>query len=197
MKEFVFIGEPRASGAYILRICVDGPLALRFGRFRQGEPVALPAGEYVYVGSAMGGQGSTTLARRILRHATRSGARPPHAVRLHWQRALVKAGLLPPGAHPSPKRLRWHIDYLLDEPLVELSGVLLLGAAASLESALAKLVSADPAAFIPVAGLGASDAPGATHFFGIEGNARTVDDWWADLAKRASSIAATSADQSA
>ncbi len=197
MNEIVFIGEPRASGAYILRIRVDGPLALRFGRFWQGEPVALQAGEYVYVGSAMGRQGSTTLARRILRHATRSGTRPPHAVRLHWQQALVEAGLLGPDARPSPKRLRWHIDYLLDEPLVQLSGVLLLGATASLESALAKLVSADATTFIPAAGLGASDAPGATHFFGIDGNAWMVDTWWADLAKRADRIAATFADSSA
>jgi hypothetical protein len=83
--------------------------------------------------------------------------------------------------------------------LVELSGVLLLGAAVSLESALAEVVSADPATFIPAAGLGASDAPGATHFFGIDidGNARAVDDWWVDLAKRAGAIAATFADPSA
>lgn len=195
MNEIFFIGEPRASGAYILRIRVDRPLALRFGRFRQGEPIALQAGEYVYVGSAMGSQGSTTLARRVLRHATRSGERPPHAVRLHWQRTLVEAGLLPPNALPSPKRLRWHIDYLLDEPLVELSGALLLGAAVSLESALARLVNAEPEAFIPAVGLGASDAPGATHFFGIDGDARTADDWWADLAKSADRIAATFAEQ--
>lgn len=87
-------------GAYLLRIALPADLALAFGRFRRGSPISLPSGEYIYVGSAMGRHG-WPLAARLLRHATRSGDRPPHALRAalvaHFSATITDpaTGLLP------------------------------------------------------------------------------------------------------
>lgn len=158
------------GGCYVLRISVSEPLSLSFGRFRGGRPVAVPAGDYLYVGSALGQRGASSPAGRLLRHATRSGHRPPHALRDALLENLRAAGLAGPGQRlPSDKRLRWHIDYLLDETAAELTGVTFIRGAARLESVLARQLAKQPGVAPLAVGLGASDLPGETHLFSFQG----------------------------
>jgi len=166
------LGEGRPEGAYILRLTVRRPLRVVFGRFRGGRPVAVPAGECLYVGSAMGG-----LGRRLVRHATRTDGRPPHPIRAamlsHFPAAGLGQDLLP----RCGKSLRWHVDYLLDDPAVALCAVIVLCSGRRLEAELARLLQADPHTFPLAAGLGASDSPGNTHLLGV----RAPETWWASL----------------
>lgn len=168
------------GGVYVLHVRLAAPRAVVFGRFHGGQPISLPAGDYLYVGSALGG-----LVGRLLRHATRSSVRspalqralgrqkerakaldyepkaPPHAIRDELAARLAAAGL--PARLPAVKRLHWHIDYLLDEPDAELIGVWAWRTAEPLEHALADWLAAQPGVVPLAAGLGASDDPGRTH----------------------------------
>ena len=166
-----------SGGVYVLWLRVAAPLTVVFGRYRGGQPVAVPAGDYLYVGSALGG-----LAPRLLRHAMRSSVcspalqrglgqredraealdyKPSHAIRDKLAAQLAAVGL--PARLPVAKRLRWHIDYLLDEPGAELAGVWAWRTAEPLESALAGWLAAQPGVVPLAAGLGASDDRGRSH----------------------------------
>lgn len=148
------LGTPTPGGVYLLRMMVREPLCVVFGKFRTGAVIPLSAGEYAYVGSAMGG-----LGRRLLRHATRSDG-SAHPVRP----ALVDHfGLTPPPA----KRLRWHVDYLLDRPEAALTHVIALHTEQRIESSIAEWLMAHPNTWIPASGLGASDDKGHTHLLGV------------------------------
>lgn len=162
MDGVTLLGPELPCGAYALWIDVRALIAVRFGRFAGGRPVELACGPYLYVGSAMGMQGASTLARRLLRHATRSDG-TAHPVQPALRAAL---GLAP----PATKRLRWHIDYLLDCPAAALAGVVAVRAAAPQEAALAAALLRQ-AWTMPVApGLGASDHPGASHLLRVTGS---------------------------
>ena len=76
------IGGKSQAGTYVLRIHLKENTTLQFGRFKKGKLISLPAGDYAYVGSALSEKGATSLARRLIRHATRSGNKPPHTIRL-------------------------------------------------------------------------------------------------------------------
>jgi Uri superfamily endonuclease len=161
-------GDESRSGVYILWLSVHRDLALVFGRFQGGRPVPIPAGGYAYVGSALGRRGAPSLAGRLLRHATRGGGRPPHAIRDRLAGQLAEAGLRPAGGPlPAGKRLRWHIDYLLEEPAVEIAHISALRTAERLETRLADWLAAWPGATPPAIGLGASDDPGRTHLLRV------------------------------
>ncbi len=150
---------PTPGGVYLLRIQVTEPLSVVFGRFRKGVVIPIPAGEYIYVGSALGG-----LGRRLLRHATRSDG-SAHPVRP----ALIDHfGLTPPPA----KRLRWHVDYLLEQPEASLTHVIAIHTARRIESSLAEWLMHHPDTWIPASGLGASDDKGHTHLLGLG-----IGDW--------------------
>jgi Uri superfamily endonuclease len=168
-------GAGGVQGLYLLRLHLPTALTLGFGRFAGGRPLTLPAGDYLYVGSARGARGATTLAGRLLRHATRSGDQPPHAIRGALLQVLQAAALLP--KLPQQKRCHWHIDYLLDECTVEFVAIYAVRSASVGEGALARWLMAAPWTTIVVPGLGASDDPGATHLLRIEAPA----DWWATL----------------
>jgi len=145
---------PTPGGVYLLRIQIAEPLSVVFGRFRHGVVIPIPAGEYIYVGSALGG-----LGRRLLRHATRSDS-SAHPVRS----ALVDHfGFTPPPA----KRLRWHVDFLLDQPEAALTHVIAIHTARRIESPLAEWLMNHPDTWIPAPGLGASDDKGHTHLLGV------------------------------
>lgn len=168
----LFLGEEGPAGIYLLRFHVTRPLQLSLGRFRAGEPLPFDAGPYLYAGSALALRGGSSLAPRLLRHATRTkGATHPLCPRLR----VAFPGLLP----PQRKRLHWHIDYLLDEPSVVLTGALLMRTSRALESALAAWLIRRPITTVPAAGAGASDLPGETHLFGV----LAYGGWWADLCR--------------
>ena len=117
-----------------------------------------------YIGSALGNKGASTLARRLIRHATRSGDRPPHPIRGHMLIVFSSnrpgtADLLPRG----PKKLFWNIDYLLDQREADLTHVLVIRNALRWEAGVARHIAPQPFSAILVRGLGANDAPGHTH----------------------------------
>lgn len=159
----VIRGDGGRSGVYLLAIRVCRPLRLAFGRYQGGRLIDVPAGLYLYVGSARGRTGASALGGRILRHATRSAGQPPHLIRNDLATRMVESGLVEKLQMPVAKRLRWHIDYLLDDPAADLAGVFMLCTPADLESALVARLATRPD-IVPLGkGLGASDKPGQTH----------------------------------
>ncbi len=160
MNAVTILGSDELRGTYLLRIVIADDLNVRFGRFRQGAPVAVSRGDLVYVGSAMARTGSMTLARRLLRHATR---RPPKQPQL-----------------PAKKKLFWNIDYLLDEEAAHLQHVTILRSADRLEDNVAAMLLADPSCQPVAPGLGAHDRPGSTHLLQVHAD----DDWWKTLPLR-------------
>jgi Uri superfamily endonuclease len=176
----VFGGNSQA-GTYLLRLRLARKVRLRFGRFNGGAAIPLPSGEYVYVGSALAGSGAASLARRLVRHATRSRGRPPHALRRELIARCRRLGLGGAGLEPPlEKTIRWHIDYLLDLEAVELAGVVVLRSRERLEGVLAGMLEEDPQARIVARGLGAGDAAGRTHLLRVEAG----EEWWRDLEAR-------------
>jgi len=165
-----FLGDERQSGAYLLLLDASATILVSFGRFQGGRPVVVPSGMIAYVGSAMGKHGATALAGRLLRHATRTGGRPPHAIRPGLLDECRRTNLGPAELQPPlAKSLRWHIDYLLDEAQVEIVRIVALRTSLRLESALARQLAGKPGCVPIAAGLGAADAHGETHLLhGIE-----------------------------
>ncbi|MCA9934113.1 MAG: GIY-YIG nuclease family protein [Ardenticatenaceae bacterium] len=174
MDQVVVVGDTAVStGSYLLRIQVMADLQVRFGRFAGGAALFVPRGEYVYVGSAMRG-----LAARLLRHASRSqGAH--HAIFVEMQRQFVALGLLRANWRLAPKRLHWHVDYLLEETAVTLTHVLLIRSRDRLESHLARRLMADAATHALIPSLGASDASGETHLLRVAAD----EAWWDRVAQ--------------
>ena len=143
MDTVLLLGEAGPGGAYVLRLAVAQPLAISFGRFAGGELIPIPAGAILYTGSALGQAGGAALARRLLRHATRSGAQPPHPIRTDIERAFAAAGAAEAALRPPrQKRLHWHVDYLLEETAVDLTHVLVVRSRQPLEARLADLLLA-------------------------------------------------------
>ena len=170
----VILGENSPGGVYLLRIRLAADSEVSFGRFRNGDPLSLEAGEYVYIGSAHGRRGSSTLANRLLRHATRSKGKP-HLIQEELVQVLSDAGLV--GKLPTKKTVRWHIDYLLDLQEAEITGVLAYRATEQVEKPLAERLETDEHTHPVAPGLGASDHPGHSHLVKVVVN----DDWWDSL----------------
>lgn len=170
----VGLGAPGPSGIYLLRLHVSRPLRLALGALHGGKPFVFPPGPYLYVGSALACRGATSLPRRLLRHASRRDGLP-HPL----QRPLRLA--YPGHRPPAHKRLRWHVDYLLEPPGANLTHALLLHTGRPLERAFAAWVQQRPFITAPVRGAGASDAPGQTHLFAVA----PYPGWWADLCSAA------------
>lgn len=175
----LMLGQEVQSGVYVLRLQMHEPLAIGLGRFKKGKTITFLPGEYIYVGSALGATGSTTLARRLMRHASRSAPHPPHLIQAAMLDYFRLMGM---GCAPlaKPKRLFWHIDYLLDQATVELRQIFALRTTRPLETTLAQFFEADPATFIVESGIGAQDHPGHTHLLGVQAD----EAWWAGLPAR-------------
>ena len=58
--DITITGDDSQGGAYVLRIRLARDVSVRFGRFRKGEPIAMRAGTYLYVGSARAAGNITT-----------------------------------------------------------------------------------------------------------------------------------------
>ena len=174
-----FVGEPRIQGVYVLRLHLDTSITVTFGRFQGGQPIPIPTGDYLYIGSALGQRGATTLAGRLLRHTTRSGDRPPHTIQPLLRTQVQERGFIPPeyNRERQPKRLFWHIDYLVDRMEAEISQIFILHTNQRLESNIVRTLATDPAVSAVASGLGASDDPHATHVLRVDAPAS----WWHNL----------------
>ena len=182
----VIIGDESHAGTYILRIRLKKDTTLRFGRFKKGKLISLPAGEYAYVGSALAEKGATTLARRLVRHATRSGDQRPHPIRETMLRRFAEYGLGDENLLPRRgKTLHWNVDFLLDLPSAELVGISAIRSRKRLEDRLAKRLEEDPHTSVIERGLGANDVPGNTHLLRVS----AAEEWWGSLPDLLASMA--------
>ena len=183
----IILGNEQQSGCYILRMRVQQPLQMCFGRFQGGKQIALRAGDYLYIGSALGASGATSLAKRLVRHATRPDPLPPHPIRAAMLTHFHLLGLgKEPLVGPTPKKLFWHIDYVLQPLTVDLVQVFAIRTTRRLEPLLAQLLAADPCTFIIEKGLGASDHRGHTHLLGVQSD----EQWWTALVTKLQTIIA-------
>ncbi|MFX0092083.1 MAG: DUF123 domain-containing protein [Candidatus Hodarchaeota archaeon] len=181
LASIIILGDIFQAGTYLLRIKVLQDLHLAFGRFRKGKLIFFPAGEYIYVGSALAIRGAMSLPLRLVRHATRSGNKKPHGLRAQMIRVFNAVGLRKGNLLPkSPKSLHWNIDYLLDQKTVELTHVIAICSSQKLEGEIARLLENDPNTIIIETGLGANDIPGNTHILRVEANEK----WWLSLLEK-------------
>jgi Uri superfamily endonuclease len=187
------VGSDEPCGIYVLRMEAETDIGVRFGRFRGASTVPVSRGDLLYVGSAMARTGSMTLARRLLRHASRSSAMNPHPIRGQMLDTFIRAGLMDETAGPPrQKKLFWNIDYLLEERSVTLVQAYILRTHLRLEDEVAGMIAADPASAVVAPGLGAHDRPGQTHLFYIGVDAA----WWDGLATRLSKLTAAASSYS-
>ena len=78
-SQFTIFGSKYPMGSYILFIRISSSFQLAFGRFQHSRLFTLPVGDYLYIGSALGSRGNP-LARRLIRHASRSKGVQPHEI---------------------------------------------------------------------------------------------------------------------
>ena len=158
------IGGGSQAGTYILRIHLKAEACLQFGRFKRGTRVSLCVGSYLYVGSALAEKGPSSLARRLVRHATRSGDKPPHAIRKKMIQQFTACGLEQENLLlRQPKTLHWNVDFLLDLRAAEIVNIFAIRSVERLEARIAERLMRDPGTVVFEPGLGANDSPGATH----------------------------------
>lgn len=180
MSSVMVFGDDCLGGSYLLRMRVVQDVWVRFGRFQGGEPVLIPHGEMLYLGSAMKG-----LASRVLRHALRSGDGSAHGLYELLLLKMKEGGLVSDRFHPpTQKKLHWHIDYLLDETAVSLTQAILIRSQDRLEDSLGEWLLAQPEMFVLASGLGASDVKGHTHLLGVKANAK----WWTAIVPKLSQL---------
>ncbi len=180
IPKIFIIGENSRAGTYVLRIRLKKDTELKFGRFKRGKLISLPAGDYTYVGSALSEKGATSLARRLVRHATRSGDKPPHTIREEMLKQFRECSLGPPNPLPkSGKKLFWNIDFMLDLELAEITNVIAIRSPKRLENTIAEFLEHNAGTQIIEKSLGANDAPRYTHVLRVNAD----DIWWASIAK--------------
>ncbi len=180
-SSIVFLGGDFQGGSYVLRIRLKESAALSFGGFKRGKIITLPAGEYVYVGSAMSQKGPASLANRLVRHATRTGRRRPHNIRDEMLRRFNAIGLGDGNlTRKRLKNLHWNVDHLLDLPAAELTGACIIRTRERLEARIGKFLERDPRTIVFEKGLGANDVPGNTHILRLSAG----DAWWTSLPER-------------
>ena len=179
IPNILIIGDDSQAGTYILRIRLKQDTTLQFGRFKKGKFISLPAGDYVYVGSALSEKGATSLAQRLIRHATRSGNKPPHAIREDMMNRFTECCLGSENLLPRRgKTLHWNVDFLLDLQSAEIVNIFAIRSSERLENRIAERLERDPRTEVIERGLGANDAPGSTHLLHILADCT----WWASLA---------------
>ena len=178
IPKIIVIGENTEAGTYILRILLQTDIDLKFGRFKKGKIIHLPQGVYTYVGSALSEKGATSLARRLVRHATRSGEKPPHVIRDDMLNRFQEIGLGPNNPVPkNRKKLFWNIDHLLDLDIVDIMNVIAIRSTDRLESNIAEYLENDPYTQIIEKSLGANDSPKNTHVLHVNAD----EQWWLSL----------------
>ena len=178
VPNILIIGDDSQAGTYILWIHLKQDTKLRFGRFKKGKLISLAAGDYVYVGSALSEKGATSLSRRLIRHATRTGDKPPHTIRKKMVNRFVECGLGLRDILPKRcKTLHWNVDFLLDLQSAEIVNILAIRSPKRLEYTIAELLERDVDTQIIEKGLGASDAPHNTHLLRVNSDKM----WWTSL----------------
>jgi Uri superfamily endonuclease len=176
-EQFTIFGSKYRMGSYILLIRVSRLFELVFGKFEQSKLFTIPEGDYLYIGSALGGEKrGAPLARRLIRHASRSGSQEPHTIRTAMMTLFAEENFTENNLiKPSEKKLRWHIDYLLDRREAEIDHVVIIRSPLRVEQWLAELLEALPETSLIAQGLGAQDTRKSTHLLRITDRERIVE----------------------
>ncbi len=179
--QYTIFGRNSRQGSYVLLIALERDIEVAFGKFRKGATLELPRGHYLYVGSALGGANrGFPLASRLLRHTSRSGSQPAHAIRSALLDLFMSWGYRQPGGQ-GIKKLHWHIDYLLDRRDADIVHVFIFPGEVRLEPHLAELLAAMQET-APIANrLGAQDAASGTHLLRISEPGAVLpqlEAWW-------------------
>lgn len=188
----VFLGDKMSrGGTYVLRIFVEQPVTVYFRK--RGKWITVPAGNHVYVGSALENPHDKfprALAQRLVRHASRINGQH-HFIRqlMIAEFSLLRLGPLDRLVNIKKPSDGWNVDYLLENPLSRLAAAFLLrhpppekpvGRRHTIEAKVGRFIQNDPAADIFEEGLGAGDIKGNTHLLRIDADEK----WWQDLPRR-------------
>ena len=168
-SQFTIFGSKYPMGSYILFIRISSSFTLAFGRFQQSRQFTIAEGDYIYVGSALGRSGNP-LARRLIRHASRSRGKPPHTIRS----SIIKQFSLDEVTgnctfEITEKKLHWHIDYLLEHPETEITHVVIIGNPEKMEHKLAGFLADLNETSQLAPRLGAQDTRNSTHLLRVTG----------------------------
>ncbi len=175
--EIYDIGKSHQNGTYLLRIKLEHPHDVVFGRFDGGRVIHVNAGEYFYVGSALARRGSTTLGNRLQRHCSKTPDRPAHKIREVLLKRFDKIGIKYT-KKPSPKKLFWNIDHLLNLHDAEIIGIIFARNPVPLENPWSEFLENTGRTSIFAKGLGANDSKGHTH---VQSFDNPDDEWWREL----------------
>jgi len=171
------IGKSTQNGTYLLRITLDKSHTLSFGRFDGGRKIEVIAGEYFYIGSALAKRGATSLGNRLQRHCRKTPSKTNHRI-LHELRSYFDSVGIKYTSSPSPKKLFWNIDHLLDIDDAEVIGVIFARNPIPLENDWSKFLEKSGRTSIFAKGLGANDSPGHTH---VQRFDEPDEIWWEQL----------------
>ena len=176
-EQFTIFGTKYRMGSYILLIRVSRPFELAFGKFQQGKLFTIPEGDYIYIGSALGGgKRGAPLVRRLLRHASRSGNLAPHAIRTAMITLFQTKDFMETDAiELSEKKLHWHIDYLLEHQEAEIDHIIIIRNPLRLEKKLSELLEPLPETVPIASGIGAQDSRNSTHLLRLTNRARIFE----------------------
>jgi len=120
------------KGSYILVIFLSKQVKIEIGAL---GTISFSKGYYLYVGSAMGNIGSTTLENRVKRHLTDS----------------------------ANKKIHWHIDYLLNDEGFSITKLYIVPSLMRLECVIARDIKEASDSFIK--NFGSTDCSCKSHLF--------------------------------
>ena len=120
------------KGSYILVIFLSKGVKVEIGAL---GVLSFSKGYYLYVGSAMGKIGSTTLENRVKRHLT----------------------------NPANKKIHWHIDYLLNDDHFLITKLYIVPSLMRLECVIARDIMEVSDSFIK--NFGSTDCSCKSHLF--------------------------------
>ncbi|MDH5645715.1 MAG: DUF123 domain-containing protein [Candidatus Heimdallarchaeota archaeon] len=168
----ISLGEKYSCGTYILKINIFQDKKVVFGRFDQGKEQYLTKGEYIYIGSALSNKGATSLGNRLQRHTLRS-SHQPHQINNELTSFFDELHINYT-KNPSPKKLRWNIDYLLELVESEINKILFIRSSTRYESIWSNYIENLTYISVLQRGLGASDSKNETHILVWNGE---IDNW--------------------
>ena len=174
-SQFTIFGSKYPMGSYILFIRISSSFQLAFGRFQHSRLFTLPVGDYLYIGSALGSRGNP-LARRLIRHASRSKGVQPHEI----QASLIQFfsenhASLNCTVEPTAKKLHWHIDYLLEHREAEITHIVILRHPEKMEHHLSEFLASLQETSLVAPRLGAQDTRNSSHILRITDQQRILE----------------------
>jgi len=174
-SQFTIFGNKYTMGSYILFIRISSSFQLAFGRFQKSRLFSIPDGDYLYIGSALGKTGDP-LARRLIRHASRSNGKPPHKIQSEIIKLFSKNDAVKSCAFiASEKKLHWHIDYFLEHSEAEITHVLIMRHPEKLEHHLSEFLASIRETSLIAPRLGAQDTRNSSHILRLTDQKKTLE----------------------